>query len=476
MKPFRLIHSCGFILLCLTGCDLFQHLQHMDAPSVVLSDPADQLVKAEDLPVVSLTFSSEMNRIETEQAFSLTEGGKVLVGDFSWEGSTLKFSPCNRINDNKEYLLTVLKDAEDEWGNSLERDWFYSFSTRSEQVPPELIAACPEDFSLLEGLRTPLTLTFSEPVDQESFRKSLHLSPDFIRTFSWDEASMSVTLIPLEDYQAGQDFTLEISEELLDLSGNCLKEEISLLYRIRDEIPPAVLRLFLAESGTELILREQGVNRGLEKDCVIHGDLNRSLNPVERSTLICLLPDQDFQLEWKEDNMEFDLTFPEYLTYGEIYDLNILDQTYLLQSDGEGSRPVSVERVIFCPHAVEVPPVLKELSLNSSLQAEASDDVFFDFYMGHAAGTSLDVSSFINAISLDTPVLSWDFLSLEVYDHTQLPDPDILPAENESLFRIRLGITDTGAAGTVVLSLDDSLRDSRDNHLEGGWALTVIQP
>ena len=472
----RFLYLFWAVPILIASCDLFDHMQHMDPPEIKDVTPSDSIVDAASLESVALKFSEKMDRVSTEGAFVLSENDEELDGSFSWSGKTMSFTPYHGFKENREYMITLKDSSEDKWGNSLEQDYYKVFKTGEDVTPPYLVSTDPVDYSVLGDKREPLTLIFSEALDQMSFRSSYSLTPDINMDLSWNAAGNRVTLNPLEDYQDGENYELTLPTDISDLADNPLETEEVLLFRVSELAEPVLTSLTVAATGAALETEASGPNTGLEKDMEILGVLDRSLHYEERSALISFLPSVSYDLSWNADFDSFTLGFNDHLEYGRYYEMTIGDGTYILLIDGAESVPLSVSGTVFCPDSTAGVPVMTALTLNSSMAAVDSVNAFLDLYLSHAAGAVIDIASFMDAFSLKSSVLSFENRAMEIYDGSQSPAPSPLPGADETVVRISLGITDTNLPGTVTISLDDSVTDSYGNSLTESWNLTVSQP
>ena len=458
-----------------SSCDLFNHLQHMDPPVISGSRPEEGDKDLSDLSSLEIYFSTPMDKVRTEQAFSLQEEGEQVDGSFLWDEKTLSFTPHNGFPDNRDYLVTLKTQAEDCWGNSLEKEWYLNFSTREDRESPALISISPDDFTLLEGTRTALSLSFSEPLDRTSFREGFTISPDILCAESWNAEGTTITLTPLEDYEEDREYRVSLSTGILDTSGNPLLREEEFLFYTRLGSKPEVSSLSIPGIPGELQRKDQGVNSGLERDPTLLGVFDRSLSKDERDSFLRILPAVEYDAAWNDLFNQCFITFPESLSYGEYYELYLQDECYILLVDGEGSVPLHVTRAVFCPDAAAGSLVMNSLTLNGALGASDSDTAFFDIYISHSDLSQIDRMSFINAFSLESSVLSWDYRSLQVWDGSQSPIPDPPPQSHESVVRIHVGVEWTGLGGTVTLKMAEALTDTLGNTQREPWILTVGQ-
>ncbi len=463
----RTVLICLF-LISLASCKWMDDLQHMSAPEITSIEPEGEILEADRIDSIAIKFSAKMNRPSVEAAFLLNdefEGD--LDGVFSWEENRMQFTPYYGFAPDREYRISLKKDAEDSYGNSLERDWFHLFSTGSDTVSPVLLSTDPEDFSALTGKRQELVITFSEAVDKESFRASLSITPDITVNQEWSDTGDSITIIPLEDYEEGEDYRITLSTDLEDLYSNALEEDVELYYKAWT-LTDLLLTSFTVDTSSELLdytSDSEAINEGLFQGNRLQGTLNRAADYEERNNLITLKPSLLYSIDWSEDYTAFDLTFDESPVYNGYYDLSVLDRVYVLHMNGEEGIPYSVSAVNFCPDSTAGSPVFTPLSLNSNLGAIDGTTAFFDFYIQHPPSDVPDLSKFIDALSIESSVITWDYLSVEVFDGTQTPAPQPVPEEGASLIRLYTEVNYPGLPGIVNLSLDETFCPR--------WTLTV---
>ncbi|MDA3957999.1 Ig-like domain-containing protein [Oceanispirochaeta sp.] len=465
----RLFLPALICLLSVVSCRFIEELKHMEAPEIISWSPGEENQEAPELHEVSLDFSTSMNQSLTEAAFSLTENEVDIQGDFIWEENRMRFLPYQGFAADKSYTMSLKKTAEDGFGNSFSQEWSTEFATGSDHEAPLFRKAEPVDFSKITNLRQEFTLLFSESLDQQSFRDAFSIVPNLKYFLEW--VDNKVIVHPLEDFENGKEYTLSISKSLMDQAGNRMDREIDLIYTVTARDDPLLESIILTSSGGEL--DPSGINTGVEKDDVITGHVNRIMNEEERLNLVRLTPESPYDVNWNSNFQDFTLSF-ESLDWEGHYELNLLEQNYLLLADGVESRPPEVISLAFCSDSSGVLPQI--LSLNSSLGASDSTTAFLDFLFVRSDAGTISQFSLMNALSFDSAVLSFETIGYEVYDGSQTPGPAVSPGPGESLIRIHLNISDTGLPGIVTFSLSETLSDTLGNSLKEPWYLTVNQP
>jgi hypothetical protein len=188
---------------------------------------------------LKIEFSSPPLPDSIRKAFSMTEDGTDLPGDFEFRGTKVIYRPVNGFRKGREYFVLIGTEAEDEKGNSLEREFRYRFHTRKDTEGPLVIRIDPADESVLTLPPETIFLRFSEPVDPNSFGEALRISPSVNHLLRWDTDGAGVEIVPLKPLDEGTRYSLTITTALKDLSRNTmlLPYSATFLYGPDRELP-----------------------------------------------------------------------------------------------------------------------------------------------------------------------------------------------------------------------------------------------
>ena len=81
--------------------------------------PEHQSVDVPQRVKIELEFSEPMDKAAVEQAFTLTESGSPVAGDFNWSGNTVRFRPLAPLADLATYQATLAATATDDSNNAI---------------------------------------------------------------------------------------------------------------------------------------------------------------------------------------------------------------------------------------------------------------------------------------------------------------------------------------------------------------------
>jgi alpha-tubulin suppressor-like RCC1 family protein/photosystem II stability/assembly factor-like uncharacterized protein len=204
-----------------------------------------------DVPVnapVSVTFSEPMNQVSVEGAFSIEP---YVGGTHSWSGNTMTFTPSSSYDYSTTYTINITTSAKDLAGNSLESTFAWNFTTEAEPdiIPPTITNNLPTGTEV--PVNAPVSVTFSEPMNQASAESAFSITPTVDGSFSWSGNEMIFT--PSANYSYSADYTVKISTAAKDLAGNSMTALFSWTFTTEaapDTTPPTITNNL--PTGTEV--------------------------------------------------------------------------------------------------------------------------------------------------------------------------------------------------------------------------------
>jgi hypothetical protein len=98
-----------------------------DLPVVVGVEPENNDLEVPLNTMIVVVFNNDMSSLETKDAFSIEPK---ITGDFTWHGPrTLIFKPDKKLEEKKDYTISISTNAKNYNGTSLANDYSWSFST-----------------------------------------------------------------------------------------------------------------------------------------------------------------------------------------------------------------------------------------------------------------------------------------------------------------------------------------------------------
>jgi hypothetical protein len=474
--------------------------------SAVFSCASDLLPSLEVLSVsiddgIRLGFSAPPSEASIRKAFSLTEDGAIIQGDFFFNGREVVFRPINGLRDGREYFILISTIAEDAKGNSLAQDFQYRFYTKEDQESPRVIRIDPQDETTLTLAPQAISLVFSKPVDASSFTEALRLSPSVTHALEWNEDNSAVRIIPLKPLSEGTRYTITVSSALMDLSRNRLLEPFSSTFLYGVDRSPPVPCLSWEGSQASGDLAPGALNGYIPSDSRLKITFNK---PVAIESLagfieispalgIAVTPD----LEKRDRGI---ISFPQKPEWGKPHTLTIRKGI----TDALGNRTEEdIEFPLVFNHPCFRPPsfawgglknqgAMERISGDTDFSTIYFDPEFFqerreremELYLVFkitAEADSLSLVSAMQAISISATngcaviaIRTMRVLTEAEYTASDIYDPAALIENGEKFCALKIGIEfeNVKQLGLIIFSISRDISDSLENTMTGNITLT----
>ncbi len=506
MKRILTATSAAVWLLLLGSCDILR-----DRPFTVDAwTPGPGFHAPDGFSAVTLTFSSEPDRVSVEQAFSLEVDGDAVRGGYAWEGKTLKFVPYAPFTAKADYNLSVSVDAQDEDGVSMSVAFEETFTTRQDGPRPTVTSTVPADGGTVPSDTSSVIIAFASPVDAAACRDGVSFSPSRSGSWSVDATRQVATFTPAERWPLDEETEVTVSSDLRGLEGRRSGVEHRFSFRVGEdrEAPYIILATALNASGDEaLVLAPDD-----QKDAVVTENANwegawrlslRFSEAVELSTLDGRLRVENGPTLRRETAQEkADVAvyrFTERPEWGTRFAFridaglsdgagNVSSEAALFRvvADGPRSRP---PRFV----GVRLPLAPGELDpADQALTAYSADDPFADLnitvanypdgiatpteielYFELAQGAALDRYSIMESFRVEA---TGDVVSFSTHDVVTDDFPEPTPYAPWAAYArclVQGDLTNQIDAGVVTFSLRAGLKDSEGNKTTTAAALPL---
>jgi hypothetical protein len=188
---------------------------------------------------VSVTFTHDPDKPRVEHAFSLTGDGEAVGGTFDWEGRTLRFTPFLPLEGDRDYRITILADAADDRGLSMDTPFEGAFTTRPAGERPRILKVDPGDGEIIGEGRREIRVECSEPLGIKACIEEISLSPAHTGLWSLEAGDRIAVFTPGEVWEAGISYRLRIPADFPDARGRRLGKDFSAAFsRGEDRVPP----------------------------------------------------------------------------------------------------------------------------------------------------------------------------------------------------------------------------------------------
>ncbi len=447
------------------SCDMVHDLLNMTPLEVASYTPAERYAAADSLSEITIRFSSAMNRSSAEAAFTLDDGSGALSGRFSWQRNATKmvFHPQHGFAAATQYTVSVSSDAEDRWGNNLQPELVFAFSTGTDSDPPRVAGHTPADGQ--RSAADTIVIEFSKPMRYDCVYRSFTISPSVALRADWDLEDRVVTYTPLEPLSGATRYTVTVANEACDRSGNRLIEEHQFTFVTEGSADLNAEEVRIARSGAILEPEPQRfINRvGAEKDDEVEISFGGPVALSARSNAVVLSPPVPHWLRWSPLFDSATLVPREPLVWGEIYQLVAAQTTFRFVVDGIRSQPLQMEAIALSNSVSSGASGFVELSLGDSVTlfaaqsgsepgSIANSDIAVDFVLSHAPHAVVGLGGLMRAFRINSGSGAFTFTVLDI---TLDPsDSPFQPSAQRSVVRALIEARNVGNAPMEVVTIE----------------------
>lgn len=232
----RGVAAVALIVAALGGCPLisFERLAVSVWPRV-----ANTILPLGASPWVQ--FPAAPDKVSVRRLFMLSNPSSTVSGDFRWEGARMYFDPAPPLSPGVRYVMQFRGRVTLVDGGSFDADEEVPFYVDHASGGPVLQSSVPSDGAVV-GTTTPLVLTFSGPVDPNSFAREFDLQPSAETKVSWDSFWQRVTVSPKDAWTTLTTYTWKVSKDLTAPDETPTGTEYTGRFRIQlDSTAPSVV-------------------------------------------------------------------------------------------------------------------------------------------------------------------------------------------------------------------------------------------
>ena len=172
---------------------------------------------------VYISFTKEMNKTAVESALSITPA---LAGGVSYNWSdnkTLVITAVNNWQPDTSYQINISSQAVDSENQSLD-----NYSSKFKTVSSPLVTDIqPRNQQTDISLDSPITITFSKPMNKTLTQSSISVTPSSSLTYSWENSDKKLIITNSENWQEDKYIKISISNNAKDTESIALANPLS---------------------------------------------------------------------------------------------------------------------------------------------------------------------------------------------------------------------------------------------------------
>lgn len=271
----------------------------MTSPRVLNVTPeAESNLQTTNL-IIELEFSKEMEKISTEQAFSLflsQDRGSKLKGSFSWpDDLTLRFVVLgSEIDYPAQYVIQLLNSALDRDANALQESFYSTFSLLSNLGRPSVTQTLPRDGETNCSVYSNILITFNLPMSDHETREAFSINPNVAGNISI--TSNLLTFSPQNPLENGTYYTVSLLQSARDLNGVRIFEDFEFTFIPgQNFMAPQVLSLRTNLLTSALTNHQEGIEKTSTN---LFLTFNLPMYPLSVENALKFNPALNFYLTW----------------------------------------------------------------------------------------------------------------------------------------------------------------------------------
>jgi hypothetical protein len=370
---------------------------------------------------ISFRFSHDPDKRSVEHSLSITANGSTVHGELYWDEKTVYFRPFAPLEANKEYAITILSDACDTSGLSMDDNFEVSFFTRPEGNRPRVISILPADDEIIFDQRMPIVITFSEPVDAITCREFITMSPSMIGSWAVDSGGTAVTFTPSDIWKMGTMYYVTVPDDFTSSAGISTGKEFKNRFIVGDDkTAPELTAVYAIDDSGAIIftLVEDSSggtgteNAGWESFYSLRFDFSEPVSTDTVKNNLTVVSASGLELRSAPGFQDFIIfSFSERPAYLSRFDLKI----EIGIEDQSGNKSIKNHVYRFFANGVNsMPPALIGIRLPLAPGESNPDDWDAAVYAVGDLFADLPIDDGITKYTFDTPVSTW----IELYFDT----------------------------------------------------------
>jgi len=194
----------------------------------------NQILSTGEKPQIRFDF--EVDRDSVEAVFTVKDEEGVRVGMYHWDGQAVQFQAVPELIPGRRYVLSFFGSFYDSRGllYSVNRIIPFYYVAGSESAP-YVVSTNPGQGETI-ATETSLHILFSKDIDPASLALGLSIDPYTDTTAAWENGTTELVLTPKERWKHCRRYTLEFSQEILDIDGIPLAERKEVVFWVQEDV------------------------------------------------------------------------------------------------------------------------------------------------------------------------------------------------------------------------------------------------
>lgn len=248
-----------------------------------------------------IRFDFEADRDSVEALFTVKDEEGVMPGLYHWDGQTVQFQAVPELIPGRRYVLSFSGGFYDTRNvkYSVNRiiPFYYLVSNES---APYVVSSSPEHGQTIAS-DTSLHIHFSKDIDPASLVRGFSIDPYTDTTASWENGTTELVLTPKARWKHCQCYTIEFSEEILDIYGIPLAEQKEVVFWVQEDVEaPFVISIKPAFNLPAQLYPETGgsLEENIDLESVLRVAFSEAMEQTGTEAALILDPPVSAILVW----------------------------------------------------------------------------------------------------------------------------------------------------------------------------------
>lgn len=207
-------------------------------PRVVRVEPSNSRRFVAANGPIGLRFNQPMNTTSAEAGFDFTDSnGNAVAGRFAWQenNTLLQFFPTTELVREQSYTITLAEGVNGAGAGSTEN----AFNATVTVAPlPRVTDTTPTNGAEGVSVYDPIQITFNVPMNVEDVETLITINPTSTQVYTYyDNDALTLNISIAGPLEPSSDYTVTLSGELADESGQPLGNDVVLTFRTAP-LPP----------------------------------------------------------------------------------------------------------------------------------------------------------------------------------------------------------------------------------------------
>ena len=210
-------------------------------PVVISTNPANAAFSVPLNQVITATFNEKIDP-SSVTSLSFTVSDAPVAGTISYSGFTASFTPTGGLTANTTYIARITTAVKDPYGNHLQTDYVWTFSTGA-TVNPTVISTDPVNNATNVPITQKVNATFSLPMDPTTITSTNFIIKQGLTPVAGTVSytGMTATFSPATNLVSGAVYTATITTGVRNVAGTALPANYVWTFSTGSSIVPTVI-------------------------------------------------------------------------------------------------------------------------------------------------------------------------------------------------------------------------------------------